>query len=141
MSFLYQCNPKNAYFGWHIILENQNLMKKYTNFLKCKLLPLPQNSLNLRLWKKNTITLCEKCNCIFLSERQHYNSFLVFTLSSDVLLMLNVEKFKSRLGCLLWKGGKIWIWNWNFMKNFASHDLIKLPFVKLETCKMFFLLD
>ena len=35
----------------------------------------------------------------FLSERRHYNSFLVFTSSSDD----HIEKFKLRLGCLLLK--------------------------------------
>ena len=36
---------------------------------------------------------------------------LHFKKSNEIL-----EKFKSRLGCLLWKGGKIWIWNLTWIK-------------------------
>ena len=43
--------------------------------------------------------------------------------------MPNIEKFKSRLGCLLWKGGKIWIWNLTWIKfGLNLKVLIKLTF-------------
>ena len=47
------------------------------------------------------------------------DSFLVFTLSTDVILLLNIEKSKSRLVLLVnfEKDGKIWIWKGARHKN------------------------
>ena len=54
---------------------------------------------------------------IFPLERQHYDSFLVFKPSSDVILMhqyIDAQHWEIQVKTWLFtlKGGKIWIWIW-----------------------------
>ena len=60
----------------------------------------------------------------FSFKRGHYDSFPVFTFIK-CQLTLNIEIFKSRLGCLLWKDGKIWIWNLTWIKFGLNLKVLK----------------
>ena len=49
---------------------------------------------------------------VFFFQKDDITIRFWFSPSSDVNWCL--EKFNSRLGCVLWKGGKIWIWKLKF---------------------------
>ena len=49
---------------------------------------------------------------------------------TGVWLILSIEKFKSRLGCLLWKGGKIWITKLQLELNLNLTDW-QIPVIKV----------
>ena len=105
---LWDWSCKKSNFPTHLckIHTNENfsvLMKVKNNlytFLNLRHLYI-NNECSRSIFKMNGYYINNE-NLFFFSEIRYYDSFLVFTPSPDVILMLNIEKFKLKLGCLLY---------------------------------------
>ena len=88
---------------WHtngnfsLLLESKNNLYMFLNLRYLYI----NNECSHLIFKMNGYYINNE-NLFFFSEIRYYDSFLVFTPSPDVILMLNIEKFKLKLGCLLY---------------------------------------